>query len=238
MPDYAKTKIYYIPVGDKRYYGHTTQKLCGRKGGHVRNFKSEKKSLIYKALREANLDWKDVQLVLVEDFPCKNVEQARARERHWIEKYGTLNKNLPGRSKSEYREDNKQDISDYNKDYYANHRDEMLERHRLWENENKEYRQEYKKGADKKYRDEHVEELKLKSLDYYQENRDDIKAKVKKRYNDNREAILEKNRERQRKNRVENGDEIREYKRAYYEANRAKLLEQEKQRRERKKLAN
>ena len=103
MPDYKKTKIYYIPVGNKRYYGHTTKTLSKRKTGHKYEFKKHNDRKLYKTMYEAGMTADDIQLVFVEDFPCENIQQAKIRERYWIEKEGLLNARMPSRTRKEYR---------------------------------------------------------------------------------------------------------------------------------------
>ena len=39
---------------------------------------------------------------LIEDHPCENIEQLRAREGHFIRQFGTLNAKIAGRTKKEY----------------------------------------------------------------------------------------------------------------------------------------
>jgi hypothetical protein len=89
VKNYLTTKIYYIPVGNDRYYGYTTQDLSKRKGGHLSYLKNSDAKL-YVAAREANVS---IQLILVEEFPCNNLDEALAREGYWIEQFGTLNMN-------------------------------------------------------------------------------------------------------------------------------------------------
>jgi hypothetical protein len=99
--DYSKTKIYRIPVGDENYYGHTTQPLHKRKQGHKDDFKRKHNRNLYKAMREAKMDATDIELIWVEDFPCKSVYEAKARERYWVENYGSLNMTIPNQTESE-----------------------------------------------------------------------------------------------------------------------------------------
>lgn len=109
MPNYQKTIIYRIPVGDDNYYGHTTEPLYKRKGKHKEAYKSSYNNRlnrkVYKAMRDVGMTGNDIELVWVEDFPCDNVNQARARERYWVEGYGTLNMKVPNRSYNENKRD-------------------------------------------------------------------------------------------------------------------------------------
>lgn len=102
MVDYSKTKIYRIPVENENYYGHTAQPLHKRKSVHKTAFNTQHNRKIYKAMREANMTVDDIELIWVEDYPCENVYQARARERYWVERDGALNMYVPNRSQSEW----------------------------------------------------------------------------------------------------------------------------------------
>ena len=131
MVDYSKTKIYYIPFGDERYYGHTTQSLSKRKVGHINDFKKETTRKLYKYMRENGYTADDIELYLVEVFSCENVEQARARERYWIETLNAkLNCNMPITTKEE-KDKQKQD-------WYENNKEEILEKAKEHYEENKE----------------------------------------------------------------------------------------------------
>lgn len=106
MVDYKNTKIYYIQVGDKRYYGHSAQKyLSSRETKHKQAFNNSKYAhrKVYKAMLEIGMKKEDIKCVFVESFPCANVEEARKRERYWVEQDGELNTTMPSRTRQEYR---------------------------------------------------------------------------------------------------------------------------------------
>ena len=127
MVNYKNTVIYRIPVGDKNYYGHTAQPLHKRKHNHKYNFKKGCTCEVYKAMREIGMTADKIELIWVEDFPCENRNQALARERYWVENYGTLNNIIPSRTRAEYRAYNREKIAEYNAEYYANNRDKIAE---------------------------------------------------------------------------------------------------------------
>jgi hypothetical protein len=103
MPnDYSKTVIYRIAVGNDTYYGHTTQPLHKRSYYHKKALTQYPNRKLYKAMRDAGMNEDDIDLVWVEDYPCHNIYQAKARERYWIESKGTLNTIVPTRTKKEY----------------------------------------------------------------------------------------------------------------------------------------
>lgn len=104
MTNYSKTKIYRIPVGDEWYVGHTTMRLSKRKYNHKWDFEHKPNRLLYRTMRELGMTANDITLELIEEYPCATSDEAHLRERMYIERYGTLNKNIPSRSKKEYWE--------------------------------------------------------------------------------------------------------------------------------------
>jgi hypothetical protein len=117
VKDYANTKIYYIPVGEDRYYGHTTHSLSQRKGQHITSLRTSNRK-VYVAIRKTNIP---IELIWVEDFSCNSLVEAKERERYWIEQFGTLNSNIPNRTNKEwardYREKHKDEIALKNQQY-------------------------------------------------------------------------------------------------------------------------
>ena len=98
-------KIYkVVNLEDGRtYYGSTCERLlCKRMAKHR------------SANRRFNREMGDLSLCkifLVEDYPCLTIEQLRGRERHYIENYPCINKNIPGRTKEEWYKENKEKIA-------------------------------------------------------------------------------------------------------------------------------
>lgn len=139
MPDYQKTKIYYIEVNGEKYYGHTVKNwLCQRKAEHVRDFVRFSERKLYKTIRDAGLNMKDLDLVLVENYPCKNVDEARAREAFWIKQEGALNKNMPGNTHKEWHEQNKEQMKEYYKEYREQNKQKIKEHEKQYREQNKE----------------------------------------------------------------------------------------------------
>ncbi len=84
-------------------------------------------------------------IVLVEDFPCDNENQARAKEAFYIQNNPCVNKNVPGRTQKEsskasyelykdkrnehqkqYNDEYKDKIKEYKKKYYLNKKRMLL----------------------------------------------------------------------------------------------------------------
>jgi len=102
MPDYSKAKIYKLtsPNTDKVYYGSTVKTLKQRLSQHV---SEAKKKLRHHCTSKAIVDAGECTIELVEECPCENIEELRARERWWIENIPCVNQQIPGRTRNEWR---------------------------------------------------------------------------------------------------------------------------------------
>ena len=89
--DYANTVIYKIVCNDlsitELYVGHTTDFVrrkqshkndCVYEAGKTYNLK------VYKTIRE-NGGWVNYSMIEIEKYPCKDTNEARAKEREWYE---------------------------------------------------------------------------------------------------------------------------------------------------------
>jgi predicted GIY-YIG superfamily endonuclease len=116
--DYPKTIIYKIVCNDLNitdcYVGHTTD-FVRRKANHRSDCMNEKKSAynskVYKTVRE-NGGWDNYSMIKIEKYPCKDANEACAKEREWFEiLHSNLNSFFPQRGREEYRCVNKEKIS-------------------------------------------------------------------------------------------------------------------------------
>ena len=92
--DYSKTIIYKIVCNDLNvkeiYVGHTTD-FTKRKNHHKHYCNSgNTKRSVYEYIRQ-NGGWMNWSMLEIEKYSCKDGNEARTRERHWIE---TLKANL------------------------------------------------------------------------------------------------------------------------------------------------
>ena len=134
--DYSKTVIYRIFKEDSDlppYIGSTTD-FRRRKSCHkCRSITSHRK--VYVTIRE-NGGWDAFKMLQIEEFPCKNGNEARAREQYWIDQHkerlntigAVLNKEQEKEKKKEYCAAHKDEIATYTKEYYAAHKDEIAVR--------------------------------------------------------------------------------------------------------------
>jgi len=130
--DYKSGKIYCIRnfINEEIYVGSTTQPLSKRMAWHRRdrNLNIMAKRPLYKLMGEIGVE--HFYIELIEEYPCDNKDQLRAREGFYIRKQGTLNKVIIGRTKKEYTEDTKEQRHQYDKERRQNNIEFMLEKDR------------------------------------------------------------------------------------------------------------
>ena len=164
---------------------------------------------IYKIIRE-NGGWDNWDMKIIENYPCQNINEAKNRERYWIEKESsTLNVTIPNRNKKEYGEIyriiHKEDIIEKAKEYRKNNKDKI-----------------------KEYLECNKEKISFQKQDWYENNKETILEKAKEHYEKNKEQKLAY----QKLYSEEHKEEITEKQKEYREKNKAKLSEQQKEYRE------
>ena len=203
MVNYKNGKIYKL-VNDElnlTYYGSTCNELRKRLNDHKK--KSNKCSS--KIMFESGV----VKIYLVEEFPTENKMLLNQRERYYIENNECVNKVIPGRTRKEYRDDNKYKINITEKEYYNNNKDKIIEK-------KKEY---YQNNKDK-------------IKEYYQNNKDKIKERAKE-FNENNKEKRKQYLKQYLKEYYENNKDKRK---VYYKENKEKILSRQKKWRDNKKL--
>ncbi len=91
-------------------------------------------------MRETNInDW---YIELYENFTYDNKEQLNKQEGEVIRKKSSLNKRIEGRTKAEYREDNRDIINEKKKEYNKIHKDKR----KAYREAHKDKIKEYNKG--------------------------------------------------------------------------------------------
>jgi vacuolar-type H+-ATPase subunit I/STV1 len=194
--DYSKCLIYKLCCDDPTitdiYVGHTTDKIrrkrehksrCNNQNSEYYNF------YVYQFIRE-NGGWDNWSLVVLQEYPCENKNQAEMRERYWIEtQQSTLNKVIPTRTKQEWNEENQEKLNEYQNLYHQEKKQKIREQR-------------------KQYRKKNKEELKEIKKIYYQENKEKIKEKVKQYMEEYREKHREQNREYQKQYKQKNNEMI------------------------------
>lgn len=156
--DYSKCVIYKIVCNDINvtdvYVGHTTN-FINRKKWHKKSCNNTKDKCynlkLYQYIRE-NGGWDNFSMVIVEEYPCNNLEEARHKERYW---YETLNAKLnvlcPIITEEEKRE--------YKAQYRETHKEYFLEQKKQYRETHKEQIAEYMKEYMQNYNDINKEKL-------------------------------------------------------------------------------
>ena len=96
-------RIYRLssPSFDKVYVGSTRKTLGARLGSHKCSMRRWERGKYNYVTSFALVGSADVTIDLIEEDEYEDVQQMRDRERYWIERLPSVNRNLPGRSKAE-----------------------------------------------------------------------------------------------------------------------------------------
>ena len=138
MPDYSKGLIYKLCCNDlnvKDVYVGSTTNFIRRKAQHKVNC-NNKNSIkymypVYSFIRK-NGNWENWTMVMVREYKTTSKSKLKRKERRYIEKLGaTLNASIPSRTR---------------KDYYNEHKEEISEKHKQWLTRNAEKVKEYKRN--------------------------------------------------------------------------------------------
>jgi hypothetical protein len=128
MVNYQNGKIYKLVSfrTDKVYIGSTCEKLSVRKAKHKRSYNQFLSGKYHNVTSFELIKLGDVDIVLLEEYPCENKEQLHKRERFYIENTNNcVNKKMPIQTRKEYREKNKEIIKQHKKEYYEEHKEEI-----------------------------------------------------------------------------------------------------------------
>jgi hypothetical protein len=93
--NYKKSKIYKIVGGGLVYVGSTTRPLSERMNEHRQHKKSFERGTKGGCSSRFVLEHTDATILLIEKYPCENVEELKARERHWTDSMVCVNVNRP-----------------------------------------------------------------------------------------------------------------------------------------------
>jgi len=142
--DYSKTVIYKIVCNDlsitELYVGSTTN-FTERKFNHKSACKT-KDYKIYNIIR-ANGNWENWSIIEIEKYPCADSNEARNRERYWVEELNArLNMNRPIRTIEEVKEQ----VAEYQVEYKQVNKEKIKEQNAKYRQANKEKMAEYYKN--------------------------------------------------------------------------------------------
>jgi len=194
MPDYNNGKIYIIKcnITGETYYGSTTKNLSERLANHISKPICKSKQII---------DRGDYDIILIKNYPCETRKELVREEGVFIKSNECVNKQVAGRTRKEYRDENKEQIQEYMKEWRGENKEKIAEQRKKYREDNKEkikkyYNENKEKIAerDKKYYNEKKEKIKK----YYNENKEKIAEYHKNYYNENKRNITERLKEQQK----------------------------------------
>lgn len=170
--NYANAKIYRIESPTQPelgvYYGATCQPLAKRMALH-RCGAGAAKHCRSAAIIAAG----DAIIVLVELCPVASKEELNAREAFWIRNNPCVNKQIPGRTVSEYTEDTRSVRSARCAIYYADNKKAFAIRNAAY----RKAHQDEKAAKSAVYREVNKEKISKSKAAYYAANREEIIAK-------------------------------------------------------------
>ena len=156
-------KIYKIVDAgyNKCYIGSTCEDLSQRMARHRAAYQNYvknggKNARSFDLFREFGID--NCKILLLEKYLCQNQEGLRAREGEYQQNIDCVNKNVAGRTKTEYYEDNKQYYLQRCREYKANHKEGMKQ---SWKKYSEGHKDKLKDNS-KQYREEHKTECQMK----------------------------------------------------------------------------
>jgi len=140
--DYSKGKIYTIRSRscDLVYIGSTIQTLPVRFREHKKHFKYYKQGKYAFVSSYIILDKGDTYIELFELYPCDSKIELERYEGQCQRKYECVNNNIAGRTKAEYREENKERLAEISKKYREENKEYFKEYRKKHRDDMKEYR--------------------------------------------------------------------------------------------------
>jgi hypothetical protein len=122
---YTRGKVYTIRshLTDKVYVGSTVNKLSKRFNDHKSKYKNYKKGKgkYYSSFKIFDID-PNCYIELFEHHSCESKDELSMREGQVIRAMDCVNKYIAGRTKAEYRQNNRQRLNEYNRQYRQNNR--------------------------------------------------------------------------------------------------------------------
>jgi exonuclease VII large subunit len=157
------------------YVGSTTQSLAKRYGEHKTPSNTTSSRRV--------IDVGDSYIELIENYPCGSKEELNRREGEIMRTMECINIQIAGRSNKQYRENNKEKITEKMKEYRENNKEKIAYLKQQYRENNKEkiteQRKEYRENNKEKiaylkqqYRENNKEKLSEKRKDYRENNKD------------------------------------------------------------------
>ena len=195
MNRYSAGKIYQIIAPDNsKYIGSTISTLTARFGNHRRAYKSwkdgkQKNTTVFELFDNHGVE--NCKIELIENYPCNSKQELERREGEIIKTTVCINQVIAGRTSKEYRQDNKDILSNKFKEFYENNKERELSRTRQYYIKNKDQ----VKERMKLYAHENIDKLRERKRKYREENPEKIREQKRKWNELNRDKINARRRE-------------------------------------------
>jgi len=130
-PRYKNGKIYKIVcnITGEVYYGSTKNKLIDRLRLH-----KHRKNCMSKQILERG----DYEMILIKDYPCNSLYELEEEEAKYIRNNTCINIQIPHRTYEEWREDNKEKLSQQQKNWREDNKEKYLQQRKEYRENNKE----------------------------------------------------------------------------------------------------
>ena len=174
MNKYQKGKIYKLidRENNNQYIGSTIRSLNERLDNHRYKYRLFLKNKHHYVSSFDILKGGNYKIKLIENYPCNNKKELLRREGYYIRQLECVNRDIAGRTRKEYINDNREKIRLYDKKKRQS--PSYKEKKRKW---------------DRKYREKNKDKLREKKKKYRENNKDKIREKSKKYYEQNKERI-------------------------------------------------
>ena len=132
MPNFQNGKVYTIRSHqtEEFYIGSTCQKLADRFGNHKAKFKRYQNGKGNYVTSFKMLEYPDARMELLENCPCNDKNELTRREGEIIRATpNCVNKNIPGRTKKQYRQANAEHIKETMKQYRQANTHKIKQKH-------------------------------------------------------------------------------------------------------------
>lgn len=185
MPNYQNGKIYCIRSFKTNdiYIGSTTQPLCKRIDEHRQSYKTwidRKRRYVssFELIKHG-----DAYIELIFLYPCISKEELKREEGKYQREVDCVNRNIAGRTKKEWLEDNKEHIQEYMKEYKEKNKEKEKEYMKEYKEKNREKKKEYMKEWHRKNKEKAKEKYTCECGSILTKNKKSRHEKTKKHIN-------------------------------------------------------
>jgi len=138
MPNFNNSKIYKLTSSQTPlcYIGSTTTSLNARYQRHKSHYGSYIRGTGKYLTAVQILKFPDVQITLVEEFPCNTKAELHVRERYYVDNTPCVNQNLPTRTQADWYRDHRTMLLSRQNQYYQDNKTERIAYQRQYNKKN------------------------------------------------------------------------------------------------------